>query len=267
MNKRAKILLGSLCAVAMLIGGMIAWQWQNIKAVTQAIQYSNEELAVKIDEQKTAIETILKDYGLEDVMDFTLEEEEAIRKGEISFEEAMEKLEQRRQEVLVGKSTEQVGNAENVILGNEVLNSNDGKGGTTGSKGEGSQNTTSGSTTSTQTAVSTKEVTEKAVNQMYALKAKYIGELGQLERAARNEYSSLSAEQKKTTGMRSVASKYMNPALSLQSQCDAEVAIVIGTLKSYLQANKESTEIIPVMKAAYEREKELKKAYYISLLS
>ena len=61
-------------------------------------------------------------------------------------------------------------------------------------------------------------------------------------------------------------SKYMNPVLALQSQCDSEVAGGLGELESSMKAQKESTDIVAVMKAAYEREKELKKAYYLSLV-
>lgn len=244
-----KITIGILVVVAGLIGGLVVWQWQNIRALSTAMRYSKEELQTQIEDQKASIENTLKDYGLDGIMDFTFEEEEAIRRGEITFEEAMEQLEMRKQEALVSKA-EIKAEGENSQPSSPTQEVTEGA-------AEESQ---------AQPSVSSKEMVEQSINQMYALKAKYLGELGKLERTARSEYSALTAEEKKKGGVKTIVSKYMNPGLSLQSQCDKEVEELLSTLKSFLQERKESLEIISVMKAAYEREKELKKAYYLSLV-
>ena len=98
MRKGVKIALGTLVGIGVLIGGIVAWQWQNIRALSMAMNYSTEEIAGQIKAEKWSIESVLKDYDLEGVTDFTFEEEEAIRRGEITFEEAMEKLAKRKEE-------------------------------------------------------------------------------------------------------------------------------------------------------------------------
>ena len=249
MKRRTKIILSVIIILLALIVGGVVWQWQNIKALSSAIRYSKEELAVQIEEQKASIDSVLKDYGLEGITDFTFEEEEAIRRGEITFEEALEQLEMRKEEALVGSGE--------VALQEEVSQPNSETQGVAGSVSQESQ---------TQSEVSSKEMVEQSVNQMYVLKAKYLGELGKLERTAKSEYSALTAEEKKKGGARAIISKYMNPGLALQNQCDSEVEELLSTLKRFLQEREESLEIISVMRAAYEREKELKKAYYLSLV-
>lgn len=266
MKKRTKVILSILLVILLLITGGAIWQWKNLKAVGEAVRYSKEELAARIDEQKASVESTLKEYGLEAVVDFTFEEEEAIRKGEMTYEEAVERLTQRQQEALSGSKKENneqsgantefaegAGSVENGNTADE--NSSNGK-----VQNSGSQSSTA------QNKDSSKAIIQGAVNQMYALKAKYLGQLGGIERAAVSEYRALSAEEKKSGAAKAIVSKYMNPVLSAQSSCDNEVASLLSDLKVELQSKGESTEIVKTIKAAYEREKELKKAYYLSLV-
>ena len=249
MKKSVKIVLGSLAGIGILISGLGVWQWQNIRALSMAMQHSQEEIAEQIKEEKTSIESVLKDYGLEGITDFTFEEEEAIRKGEMTLEQAMEKLEQRKEEVLSNQSKTE---------DKTTLNTNN--------LSEEGKEVVVDTQVNTQVIDTSKERIEQAISDMYELKAKYIGELGALERKAMSEYKALTTEQKKSDSIKAIISKYMTPALSLQSQCDSEVAGVLSNLETFLKEQKESSDIVAVMKAAYEREKELKKAYYLSLV-
>ena len=253
MKKSVKIVLGSLAGIGILISGLVVWQWQNIRALSMAMQHSQEEIAEQIKEEKTSIESVLKDYGLEGITDFTFEEEEAIRKGEMTLEQAMEKLEQRKEEVLPNQSNHQSQTEDKITLNANNLS-------------EEGKEVVADTQVNTQGVDTSKERIEQAISDMYALKAKYIGELGVLERKAMSEYKDLATEQKKADGIKAIISKYMTPALSLQSQCDSEVAGVLSNLETFLKEQKESSDIVAVMKAAYEREKELKKAYYLSLV-
>ena len=53
---------------------------------------------------------------------------------------------------------------------------------------------------------------------------------------------------------------------SLMSQCDGRVATLLGELESELRAAGGDLSIITTIKNAYENEKNLKKAYYMSKL-
>ena len=52
MRKGVKIALGTLVGIGVLIGGIVAWQWQNIRALSMAMNYSTEEIAGQIKAEK-----------------------------------------------------------------------------------------------------------------------------------------------------------------------------------------------------------------------
>lgn len=262
MKKGIKIMLWTLGLLGALVGGVVIWQWQNIKAVSGALRYSKEEIAEQIEVQKMEIETVLKEYGLENIGDFTLEEEEAIRKGTMTFEEALEAKIKREQEAKVQGSLEEgaQGTVEGVISEAGTVGDK-----TQSAKEDAKEENDKTSQATAQMTGTAKASAEQSINQMYALKAKYLGALGSLESQAISEYKSAKAAGEDVTPA-SVVSKYVGTGLGLQGQCDGEVAAVLNNLKSTLVAEGASTAIIPVMKAAYEREKELKKSYYLSLI-
>lgn len=242
MKRKTRILLTLTLIFIALIGIGIIWQWQNINTVKQAMYYSREELAIQIDQQKMQVEELLEKYQLEKVMDFSFEEEEAIRKGEITLEEAVAKVRIREEQAKAASGADQ-----RTEVKSEPNSSQDGN--------------------LTNTAKpSSKALIQDTVSQMYVLKAKYIGKLGELERAALSEYKALSKEQRKNGGIKNIVSKYMPTGLATESSCDAEVASLLADLKAQLQQLNEPTDIIKEIQSAYESEKSLKKAYYLSLV-
>ena len=80
MRKGIRIALGSLAGIGVLISGLAVWQWQNIRALSMAMQHNQEEIAEQIKEEKTSIESVLKDYGLEGITDFTLKTKKRFEK-------------------------------------------------------------------------------------------------------------------------------------------------------------------------------------------
>ena len=62
-----------------------------------------------------------------------------------------------------------------------------------------------------------------------------------------------------------MASQYMGELASLESQADSAVDAEISQLREKLTAMGADTSICDTMKSSYEKEKRLKKAYYLSL--
>ena len=58
----------------------------------------------------------------------------------------------------------------------------------------------------------------------------------------------------------------MGKAMGLLEQCDAKVETLLSELKTELKTHNADTSIINKIRAAYENEKKLKKAYYIKLM-
>lgn len=111
-----------------------------------------------------------------------------------------------------------------------------------------------------------KLIGEKTV-ELYSLKAYYLGQLGQMEKKVKADYVALPEEKKNFVGKKDIVNSYMSTAVGLMNQCDARVEKILAELKAGLEKLKADTSIIKTIRSAYENEKNLKKAYYLSLLN
>lgn len=84
-----KVLLGLFVVAACVLA---VWQWNNIHSLITAVRYSEEELAEKIENNKKYEENEVAAYTGGPVRGLSHEEEEQIRKGEITAEQALEKI-------------------------------------------------------------------------------------------------------------------------------------------------------------------------------
>ncbi len=110
-----------------------------------------------------------------------------------------------------------------------------------------------------------KLIGEKTV-ELYSLKAYYLGQLGQMETTVKAEYAALPKEKKNLIGKKELVSRHMGTAVGLMNQCDSRVEKILAELKAGLESLNADTSIIKTIQTAYENEKNLKKAYYLSLL-
>lgn len=120
-------------------------------------------------------------------------------------------------------------------------------------------------TTAPNNPAANKLIGEKTV-ELYSLKAYYLGQLGQMEKTVKSEYAALPLEKKNLVGKKDIVNRHMSTALGLMNQCDAKVEEILAELKAGLESLNADTSIIKTIRKAYENEKNLKKAYYLSLL-
>ncbi|MBQ9604559.1 MAG: hypothetical protein IJR45_04000, partial [Firmicutes bacterium] len=229
-----KVFLGLVLVLGAAVAVVAAWQRENIKAVIDSKSYSQEELADKITESKQKVQQSLEVYDLPVMRDFTFEEEEMIRKGEITVDEAM-------QNIMVETAEK---TADNV-----------------------SENTAgSGESSSSQTQISEQKTASTIlsgyVTQLYEMKAYYLSQLGGLETEMRAVYVNSGRDK---TKIPSIISSYMPRAASMESECDGRVNALISELRSELSSIGADTSIADEIYDAYINEKALKKAYYLSL--
>ena len=159
-----------------------------------------------------------------------MEEEEAIRKGELTVEEAIERI------LSESGSTQSTGDS-------------------TGSQSDESTTESESSSTTDASAI----VSEYTVK-LYGLKAVYLGQIGNLIDQAKADY-------KNGTSASTLMSTYLGKAASLESEADSEVEALLSELKGELEAIDGDTSIISTMRSSYESEKKLKKSYYLSLFN
>lgn len=104
------------------------------------------------------------------------------------------------------------------------------------------------------------------VIELYSLKAYYLGQLGQMEATVKREYLELPKEKKNVIGKTEIVERHMGTAMSLLSQCDTQVSELLSELERDLKKSDADTSIIKTIRDAYEKEKALKKAYYLKLM-
>lgn len=118
------------------------------------LKYSDEDIQQQIDDSKKTVEAELEKYNVSGLRDFTLEEEEAIRKGELTVEEAIERI------LSESGSTQSTGDS-------------------TSSQSDGDENSSA-----TDASAIVSEYTVK----LYGLKAVYLGQIGNLIDQAKADY-------------------------------------------------------------------------------
>ncbi len=112
----------------------------------------------------------------------------------------------------------------------------------------------------------TNKIVSNRIIEFYSLKAYYLGQLGQMEAKVKKDYAAFPKEKKNLVGKKELVSKYMSVASSLLAQCDAKMAELTSQLEEEIKAVGGDTSIIETINDAYENEKNLKKAYYMSKL-
>lgn len=240
-HKLLKALLIILLLVCACICGVAIWQRDNIKAVVKAQNSSNEEIAGEMSQLKSDTQTAIEKYNLPITRDLTLEEEEQIRKGSLSVEEAISRIMPQE----AGSQT----------------------GGSAESLGVGNSPTGNDADTSVATAELTPEqqIATKYLKEMYTLKAYYIAQLGVVESDLKAQYKQINGNRKDAKAIASIVQNNMGKVINLESECDRKVDEVLANMRSELEAVGGDTSIVQLIEDSYVNEKSLRKSYYLSL--
>ncbi len=239
------IILAVIAVVAILI---ILWQYDNISALVNGLNSSTDELAQKMDENRNNLKAEVEKYISEPVTDITAEDEKKLIKGEITVEEIADKYKLPLDYMKDSHTTE------------DEVQSVD----TEGTKSSSQVDTDSAER---QDPKAMDKAISEGVSKMYALKAKYVSKLGEVERDVYKEYEKLPSDKRNKDSKYKILMENLNYVAQLEKKCDDEVANTLSSLEEELIALNGDTEIIKVLKEAYKQEKEIKKSYYLSLYS
>lgn len=232
-----KILLIILGVIVVGTAAVAVWQRDNLKALYYFMKAdSKDEISKQIESEKKEREKIISEYTGVSVRDFTDEEEQKIISGSMTVEEATKLI---REDYEKSKEVK----AASVKPANS------------GSKGN-----------SAEKNAEISDMVADNVIQLYSYKAYYLGQLGQIEKAAIADYEKLSSAEKTLVNKQNIVSRYIGKANALLSECDGKVNSVMDKLKTQLEKNGMETSIIGEISSSYENEKALKKAYYMSLV-
>lgn len=239
-KKSHKVLTALLVVLFLLIVGVIAliiYQKDNIDAVFNSIKYSKEDIQQQIDDSKNNVKDTLKEYNIDNLRDFTFEEEEQIRRGEITYEEALKKI------------MEESGVADKLTVAS---------GGNSNNQSPNASSSANAIPDVKANSNNAQDIVAEYAVKMYGLKAYYLGQIGNLVDSAKADY-------KAKGSLKSIASDYLGRAASLEGEADSAVDALLNELKGKLEGLNADTSVIKTMKNAYENEKVLKKSYYLSL--
>ena len=217
--------------------GLCYWQKENLKAVIDSRTYTTDELTDKIAESKHEAEQVIAEYDTPIMRDFTLEEEDKIRKGELTPEEAMQ--------LIMTPETEAASET---------------------GKSEKSEST-GGSVQSSAPSQAKPEnpansIVANYLQQVYGLKAYYLGELGRVESEMRSVYVNSGRDKSAIPG---IIQSYLPEVGSLESECDSQISSLLNSMRSELSAIGADTSVADKIYNAYLNEKSLKKSYYLSM--
>ena len=181
-------------------------QRDNISAVIDASKYSKVDIQKQMDDTKTEVQKTLEEYNAPAIRDFTPQEEEDIRKGKITADEAIAKIIEESgasQEIQSSSSSDNQASSGNTS-GNE--NSQSKSNTTSANKGSDVNNGED----------SVSSVVGQYTVSLYKLKANYLGQIG-------NVIDEAKAARKNGASASSLASQYMGELASLESQADSAV--------------------------------------------
>lgn len=243
MKKLIKILLTILIIIILASAAVVVWQYDNISAILNGLTKSSEDIASEIDKKRDELKIKVEKYTNSSINDLTAEDERKLLRGETSLDEIAEKY-----NLPIEYMNDENSDKNNFSTTNEDTDSKP---------------------ASSETSIGDSKKIEKeigdSVSRMYALKAKYVSKLGELEREVIDQYSKLPEAKQNKEGKKKLVMANVDYVAKLEKTCDSEVDKIISSLEKTLKELGGDLEIIQILKDAYTGEKELKKSYYFSL--
>lgn len=105
------------------------------------------------------------------------------------------------------------------------------------------------------------------IQEVYSLRDYYVSKLNSMEASAKAEYTALPEEEHTQENKESIATRYINSAYSLESECDGKIDSICGELGDLLLETGGDFSIINKVRYTYASEKaamkdEIKQTYY-----
>lgn len=254
MKIRKKILCGVLALFLAGTAGAAWWQRDNIKALMTAVQYSEEELAQKLEENQQAIQNAVNAAPEVVIRDVTDEERAALKDGTLTQEELIDRL----------LNTE----APDASAPPQPSGPGEGE---TQPPGAVSAPATQPETPPPEAAAPLPEADYQKqlsaiVAEVYVLREQYTIELDNMYAAAKAEYKAMPKSKRTTEKLSKWAMGYVSRANQLEKKCDASMDSVVERMEKLIKENNGDLSLVDTVVYTYASEKSLKKAFYMSKL-
>jgi len=268
MGCKGKIACVVLGGLLLCIGGLTAWQWENIGAALNAVRFSQEELEEKLAENDQTIKDAINKVPEISIREVTEEERAALRDGTLTQEELTQSLIQKPESKPEPKP-EQPSKPKT-----EPQNKPE-------QKPQPQTPDQSTQQTPPDPAVSVTPEPEPEpepqpseyeqqinalIAEVFVLREEFLIKLDNMQAAAIADYRAIPADQRDTKTLMNLASGYISKGLDLEKQCDARIEAIVVELEEILQKNNGDLSIAQTVYDTYVQEKGLKKAWYMAEL-
>ena len=249
-------ILGGLFAVIFLgLAGVIWWQWDNLRALKQAIEYSSEELEQQLQENQQLIQDAVNAAPEVVIRDVTEEEREALKDGTLTQEELIDRLvNDPQQPPQSGSEAQQPAAA---------------PGGTAQPEKPAQTEKPIRPAQPEETPVPEEDYQKKLsalIAEVYVLREKYTIELDNMYASAKAEYKAKPKSERTTEKLSRWAGGYISRANKLEKACDASMDDVVERMETLIRANNGDLSLVDTVVYTYANEKSLKKAFYMAML-
>lgn len=231
MKTWKKILLCVLLLILVALVALCVWQRDNLAALKTSVSYSREDIAVMMEENDRKIAQSAQSVEGVTVRDLTEEEKQDLRTGELNQEELLELLTTQLPEQCVTPEAQPSPESPQPPVQEE----------------------------------SAEKALSKCLAEIYLMKAEYTAWLEDKNQEAIDEYVALEESQRTTAAKYSIGMRCMREALEKEKECDARMEEMKEKIRVLLDKLGRDDSLIDEIQAAYEEEKELKKAYFLGL--
>ena len=226
--KKALLITGIvILSIALVVGSLVIWQWDNIKSVYLGLTETALEIETRRAENQEALVFELNEYMDTPVREMTPEEKKQVENGEKTVTEVYSEI-----------FTElEKGTVEN-------------------SRGEIPEKLPSGS-------VSQKDaIIAKYMAQLYNLQSEYSARAESTISQGDRYYESIKSHPQDATARAKTIAHFTPIVRSVEAECDGKVENVIANLEKELKTIGANTDIIGTIRTTYAKEKQLKLSYY-----
>lgn len=261
MRTRKKIVCGVLLAAVLGIGGLVAWQWNNISAALSFVRFSQEELEEKLVDNDQVIKDAMQANSSVTVRDVTDEERNALKDGTMTPEELAQSLLQ-KQENKPESEPEQPAKPQTPSQPKPEKKPEQ--------KPEQSTTPQQPEQKPEEPAQPEQSEGEKKINELIAqvlvLREEFLIKLDNLMAQAKADYLALPPESRTSSNVMKMATGYMARGLAMEKECDARIKTITEQLTQVANEYGGDPTLAETVYNTYVEEKSLKKAWYMAEL-
>ena len=242
MKRWWKLLLAAVLVLALVLAGLAWRQQENLKAVRDALRYSQEELEQQLADNQQTIRDAVDAAPEVSVREVTDEERQALRDGTVTREELIESL-------LNTEGAEAVSEPPVSYTVPE----------------QPAETAEPAELPKPAEQVYQRELSA-LIAKVYVLREEYTMALDDMYDAAKADYNALPEEKRTKRDLINLAGSYLDQANALEAQCDSQMDEIVTAMESLIRANGGDMALVDKVVYTYANEKSLKKAWYMSEL-